>query len=550
MAFIAVVAVGALIGAGLYALRNTDDSSNTGPIAEPGQQSEASESSKPKQIARMDYIKRAGSSPGAFSDSTVSSGAASIIDSATLPSPSLHGPVSGGTRTLYATTGKTALFDVNPLLNNLRREPSLNTAFAQGIGINPDDVETYVKALQPLILTQDTWVTIHEHHDGRAVPRQAILQRGTAVLVDAYGAPRVRCAGGTPLAEAWTGYTAPEAKDDAWDGYAPGNVLAITESEAPRDKTTVRDVEADKSGGATTEATVPAESMADQADVRSRVTNSTPRTVPNDMQSTPDYELLERLGMSPATEQDGTTRPTGNERFRTNSGSFDPEVHAEPAATEVDGKKFEVNPGIYHFVIDGGRGWCLFKQMSGPHPSSMVCAPTALKTDLLAEFGGDGDVATPLSEISFATDLNSFRANSTANTESPSGGAKPQLLRLGEAVEINGIYCTNSTSEFGCEKSGSTFTVRDGKGAYIDGSSSAIGETCGTANSSYSRRQMRVRVANGNVDCAQALEVGTTYLNTPADAEHGNHNVRKMPGGWVCTSYTAREATLLKQAGS
>jgi hypothetical protein len=53
--------------------------------------------------------------------------------------------------------------------------------------------------LTPVVLRTDTAVTNHGFRDGRANAYQAVLQAGTAVLVDEYGVPRVRCACGNPL---------------------------------------------------------------------------------------------------------------------------------------------------------------------------------------------------------------------------------------------------------------------------------------------------------------------------------------------------------------
>ncbi|PZT71125.1 hypothetical protein DN402_02310 [Streptomyces sp. SW4] len=49
------------------------------------------------------------------------------------------------------------------------------------------------------MLRADTRVTGHGLRGGRPVGGQAVLQAGTAVLVDDRGVPRVRCAGGNPL---------------------------------------------------------------------------------------------------------------------------------------------------------------------------------------------------------------------------------------------------------------------------------------------------------------------------------------------------------------
>ncbi|GAP52775.1 serine/threonine protein kinase [Streptomyces azureus] len=49
------------------------------------------------------------------------------------------------------------------------------------------------------MLRADTGVTNHGFRAGRAAVLQAVLQAGTAVLVDDRGVPRVRCACGNPL---------------------------------------------------------------------------------------------------------------------------------------------------------------------------------------------------------------------------------------------------------------------------------------------------------------------------------------------------------------
>ena len=77
------------------------------------------------------------------------------------------------------------------------------------------------------MLTADTRVTNHGFKDGKTTPRQAVLQAGTAVLVDNTGVPRARCGCGNPLLppKAVTGTT--KYVGDAWKGFTPSNVRAI-----------------------------------------------------------------------------------------------------------------------------------------------------------------------------------------------------------------------------------------------------------------------------------------------------------------------------------
>lgn len=83
-----------------------------------------------------------------------------------------------------------------------------------------------MRSLQPVVLMHDTWVTNHGYRDGRAVPFQSVLQAGTAVLIDAYGVPRVQCGCGNPLAPRWTGYVVPTS-GTPWPGYNPTYVINI-----------------------------------------------------------------------------------------------------------------------------------------------------------------------------------------------------------------------------------------------------------------------------------------------------------------------------------
>jgi hypothetical protein len=68
-----------------------------------------------------------------------------------------------------------------------------------GIDSDKDSVSRYVRSLTPVTLTVDTRITNHMYVNGRAVPFQSILVAGTAVLVDKYGRPVVRCKCGNPL---------------------------------------------------------------------------------------------------------------------------------------------------------------------------------------------------------------------------------------------------------------------------------------------------------------------------------------------------------------
>ena len=69
---------------------------------------------------------------------------------------------------------------------------------------------------------------------------QAVLQSGTAVMVDATGTPRVKCNCGNPLSPpSSTSLAEARTVGRAWDGYSPSNVTCIRRGTATRTFTLV-----------------------------------------------------------------------------------------------------------------------------------------------------------------------------------------------------------------------------------------------------------------------------------------------------------------------
>lgn len=134
----------------------------------------------------------------------------------------------GTTPGLYGGTGETAVCDPDALVEFLRGEPRKARAWASVAGVDPERIEEFVAALTPVVLTSDTYVTNHGFRDGRATAFPAVLQAGTAVLVDASGLPRVKCNCGNPLA-------APPARSlrgaategTAWSGFTDATVVTV-----------------------------------------------------------------------------------------------------------------------------------------------------------------------------------------------------------------------------------------------------------------------------------------------------------------------------------
>jgi hypothetical protein len=107
--------------------------------------------------------------------------------------------VAGDATGLYGGTENEAQCDRQQLITYLTEDEEKGAAWAQVQGIDPADLPAYINGLTPLVLTQDTLVTNHGYEDGQATPFLSLMQRGTAVLVDAQGVPRARCYCGNPL---------------------------------------------------------------------------------------------------------------------------------------------------------------------------------------------------------------------------------------------------------------------------------------------------------------------------------------------------------------
>ncbi|MFF1556593.1 DUF6777 domain-containing protein [Streptomyces sp. NPDC058279] len=139
--------------------------------------------------------------------------------------------VSGAAPGLYGGTKDVASCDVEKQIKALSAQPAKNAAFASALAAAPTSVPGYLRSLTPLQLGVDTRVTNHGYRDGKAVAYQAVLQAGTAVLVDDRGVPRVRCACGNPLAPpvALKGGE-PKRTGQPWPSYRPSRVVVIAPS--------------------------------------------------------------------------------------------------------------------------------------------------------------------------------------------------------------------------------------------------------------------------------------------------------------------------------
>lgn len=145
--------------------------------------------------------------------------------SGNLPSPQKVTGSIGTTPGLYGGTRNNSTCDQALMVNFLAQNPDKAAAWASVQGISVDQIPTYIYSLTPVLLYYDTWVTNHGFKNGRLTTNQAVLQAGTAVLVDYYGVPRARCKCGNPLE---LPYKQPGTLiGDPWPGFDPNGVQQI-----------------------------------------------------------------------------------------------------------------------------------------------------------------------------------------------------------------------------------------------------------------------------------------------------------------------------------
>ncbi|MDG9717971.1 DUF6777 domain-containing protein [Streptomyces sp. DH24] len=261
------------------------------------------------------FLQAAGKSgPDPFTESTAKDDSAPpVTPSPTTQSPSANAVrgVDGGAPGLYGGTRNVASCDVEKQIKALAADPAKNRAFASVARVAPSGVPAHLRSLTPVQLRMDTRVTNHGYRDGAATSYQAVLQAGTAVLIDDRGEPRVRCACGNPLTAPVAQQGTPRRTGDSWPSYDPAGVVAVSPAKQPVKSFVVYDPEEGTwftrakgdTGGKDRETEPPADRPTPSASV---TTPSTP--------AEPDEESSPREnGTTPEPEPESPDPPTSEE---------------------------------------------------------------------------------------------------------------------------------------------------------------------------------------------------------------------------------------------
>ncbi|MEK9839373.1 MAG: DUF6777 domain-containing protein, partial [Ilumatobacter sp.] len=144
----------------------------------------------------------------------------------------------------YGGPGKN-ICDVEGMKEFFRRNPAKAVAWAGVQGIDPGQIDAYLDSLNPAFLAQDVQLTMYGFRGGQAYGYQAVLQAGTAVLVDDQGIPRVRCACGNPLVPGDTPEGTPttltQQEDPTTTTEPPATTTTVPELPCPPDAYTRED---------------------------------------------------------------------------------------------------------------------------------------------------------------------------------------------------------------------------------------------------------------------------------------------------------------------
>jgi len=157
------------------------------------------------------------------------------------PPTGTGGAFPATTRGLYGGTLNNASCDGPAMVAFLQADPAKAAAWAGVLGISTAEIPGYVAGLTPVVLRSDTYVTNHGYANGQATTLISVLQAGTAVFVDQFGLPRVRCYCGNPL----TAVTPPENPGfvgAAWPGFNRTSITVIQQTTVIIDEFTLVDV--------------------------------------------------------------------------------------------------------------------------------------------------------------------------------------------------------------------------------------------------------------------------------------------------------------------
>ncbi|MEH0421597.1 PASTA domain-containing protein [Streptomyces sp. B21-083] len=160
----------------------------------------------------------------------------------------------GSTPGLYGGTKKPTVCDVHRLEQFLTDPRNNRKAheWARVVDIPQGRISAYLDRLTPVLLRHDTLVKNHDYKKEKAVPFDALLQAGIAVLVDEAGVPAVKCSCGNPLRpfKGATNRISVEFEDGnkKWRDYDADEVVLVRPAPSKVDRFALVDVDEPERG--------------------------------------------------------------------------------------------------------------------------------------------------------------------------------------------------------------------------------------------------------------------------------------------------------------
>lgn len=135
--------------------------------------------------------------------------------------------VEGDAVGLFGGEPGTSPVDRTGLIEALAADPGKASTWAGIKGLTPQQLPDYITGLTPAVLRADTLVTAHGYVGGKDSPFAAILQAGSAVLVDGTGVPAVHAASGSPLTAAPNVSSSTKVDGSPWPGFSMGTTVRV-----------------------------------------------------------------------------------------------------------------------------------------------------------------------------------------------------------------------------------------------------------------------------------------------------------------------------------
>ncbi|HEX6872154.1 MAG TPA: DUF6777 domain-containing protein [Micromonosporaceae bacterium] len=154
-----------------------------------------------------------------------------------IPPPNSGRDVGGDLVGLYGAVSGTGSCHTGAMVDYLRAHPEVAIAWAAVARIAAADIAAFMDDLTPAVLRSDTYVVSHQRAGDRVTGVPTVLQAGTAVLVDRFGSPVVRCLSGNPLTRPTrrpTGFAG-----QPWPHFSATAITVITPASGPVDRFTM-----------------------------------------------------------------------------------------------------------------------------------------------------------------------------------------------------------------------------------------------------------------------------------------------------------------------